>query len=103
MSLFMFALSCPRQREKEKKNTREKKRSNLPPTIYFSKGVNMCYRGKRFRLKTVRAVMKHPLQADYRAFDEISRRNDNAASLDDTLVSMFKMKAKYIKLPSRRF
>lgn len=83
MSLFMFALSCPRQREKGKKNTREKKRSNLPPTIYFSKGVNMCYRGKRFRLKTVRAVMKHPLQADYRAFDEISRRNDNAASLEN--------------------
>lgn len=26
--------------------------------------------------------MKHPLQADYRAFDEISRRNDNAASLE---------------------
>lgn len=71
--------------KKKKKKTREKKkeRSNLPPKIYFSKGVNMCYRGKRFRLKTVRAVMKHPLQADYRAFDEISRRNDNAPSLEN--------------------
>lgn len=70
---------------KKKKRRGRKKRSNLPPKIYFSKGVNMCYRGKRFRLKTVRAVMQHPLQADYRAFDEISRRNDNASSLEHSV------------------
>lgn len=29
--------------------------------------------------------MQHPLQADYRAFDEISRRNDNASSLEHSV------------------
>lgn len=69
----------------KKKDAGEKKEVTCPQKIYFSKGVNMCYRGKRFRLKTVRAVMQHPLQADYRAFDEISRRNDNASSLEHSV------------------
>lgn len=44
MSLFMFALSCPRQREKEKK-TRGRKKEVTCPQQFISLRVSTCVIG----------------------------------------------------------